>query len=967
MKISCLFLLSLGFCLAASAAKLPCDRPEYWKKNSSGTMKIERDDAENAVRFQVEFKPGTDYWAYPELKLPSGGIPADAKYLVFEAKMTQQDPGAGYSRVYVMFGYKGGNISWTPSTEWQQVVIDLDARKVDLSQMKALRIGAHPKSPGLTFSIRNVEFHFAPPSPNLRQTGKLLRSTAPAMLFTDNVPLRFTVTEKLPGASYKVLDCYDREVAAGEVPESGSFELPKLPRGYYRIVLSAPGERFRGVRSFSVIPDRGNRRPAPESPYGMDVAINISLGNIPGQDWEKSRSFFLELIRLSGMSCVRDRIHHDALEPVPGKFGRGNIGFVTEKLSSMGIGICATTHRFAKWALPDRESKLPKDLLTIYRTAKESAAAFRGEVSAWEFWNEPELPGFCTDPAWEFAAASKAAYLGFKAGDSAVPVTNASFCVTPPKTDLFAQELLRNDLGEYFDIFNFHVYGSLKTYSENVEEWKRILRQHGILDIPFWVTENGTRMEGDATEESGVGSNRAHSHIQEMIHAEFVVKAQILLQSLGVARDFTFVLPPYNEQGGLKDWGVLRRDFSAKPAFAAFATLTDQLGDAQYLGQLDCGSGIRAFLFQHPDKMQTVAFWSKSELDLADEMNGFIPTGEYRHAFSLPGGEPATLTNVFGTPEPVVPHDGRFALTATRFPAYFKGKFNLTAGSPAPSTGQAGALQSGLEKTVVLRVIPEADLKVSASRTTLLLPSGTESRKMKLQAINFGDRPCRGRLTVEGAAVSGLPKELELAPLTPREFEITLPDHLPPTRNDIVFGGVFDGKPISRLVLPVLPLDSAAAIPFPGTDRPEKWRKNSSGTLTITWDDKEQAIRFDVEFPPGVDRWVYPEFLLENALSDDTIGLFFEIKTMPTGRKPPKSLVMFVAGKEKEKGVSTNISYAPSLGEWQNNFIELTSLDLEKIKQFRIGMNPAQDKITFWLRNIRLLKEPVEAGKRETN
>ena len=53
------------------------------------------------------------------------------------------------------------------------------------------------------------------------------------------------------------------------------------------------------------------------------------------------------------------------------------------------------------------------------------------------------------------------------------------------------------------------------------------------------------------------------------------------------------IVDAYNEQGGLKDWGVLRRDFSAKPAFAAFATLTDQLGDAQYLGQLDCGSGIR--------------------------------------------------------------------------------------------------------------------------------------------------------------------------------------------------------------------------------------------------------------------------------------------------------------------------------------------------------------------------------------
>ena len=63
---------------------------------------------------------------------------------------------------------------------------------------------------------------------------------------------------------------------------------------------------------------------------------------------------------------------------------------------------------------------------------------------------------------------------------------------------------------------------------------------------------------------------------------------------------------------------------------------------------------------------------------------------------------------------------------------------------------------------------------------------------------------------------------------------------------------------------------------------------------------------------------------------------------------------MLVKDRQKETGRSHNISYAPSLGEWRQVFVETASLSPETIQQIRIGMNPTIDKVTYRIRNIRL-------------
>ena len=114
------------------------------------------------------------------------------------------------------------------------------------------------------------------------------------------------------------------------------------------------------------------------------------------------------------------------------------------------------------------------------------------------------------------------------------------------------------------------------------------MAKNHIADRPVWFTESGCRLEGSGRLDSYMKGLKMHDPDQELLIAEFIPKMMISMQMLGVSRDFFFVLLPYNENDGKKDWGLMRRDFTVKAGFPAFATLVDQLGERR------TGRGSRA-------------------------------------------------------------------------------------------------------------------------------------------------------------------------------------------------------------------------------------------------------------------------------------------------------------------------------------------------------------------------------------
>lgn len=138
--------------------------------------------------------------------------------------------------------------------------------------------------------------------------------------------------------------------------------------------------------------------------------------------------------------------------------------------------------------------------------------------------------------------------------------------------------------------------------------------------------------------------------------------------------------------------------------------------------------------------------------------------------------------------------------------------------------------------------------------------------------------------------------------------------------------------------------------------RAARFEANSSGRMRITDDPAEKAVRIEVEFPPGADRWVYPYLRLrapESLAGVERIRFEFRTETEVTCRF---AHVMF--GEEKPY-----FKLPAPKTEYQAVTIDVASAVRrpETIAALRIGMNPDAPKLTWFIRNLEFFgtREPA--------
>lgn len=934
---------------------------ERFEQNSSGKMTIRADEKEKAVRFDVEFTPGTDFWCYPRLRLQPEETLANAEEIRFEIKAEQKDSAAGYRNAYVMF--ENGMPYFKlpePKQEYRSVTINLAEAVKDPAAVRQLRIGMNPRSEKLTFFIRNIEVLGAPANLPPCDTADAIVAHAPGAAFIQGEPLRFTLKPYVTAPKWTLRNWKGESLRTGTWPQGETRELRLAPlsNGYYTLELASDRQTFNGFRSFAVVPDPAEKPRNPEMYFAMDSAQSWlarpdrTNDRHPGDAYET----ISEVARRAGLKMVRERMSWSECEPSPGKFNWKQYMTNAELLAERGVRVSGMYHNAPPWAKTNT-THLPGDLVATYNFAKKLAETFRGKMAVWEFWNEQDI-GFAPEGAWDYASALKAAYLGFKAGDPELPIAIGGYAQTalPPYADV----VMENGAGEYFDIFNIHTYAALKAYPSLLEKIRAYLARHGVSDRPLWFTENGCFMEGSGMNNSHMAGIRAHSFEQEMVVAEFLPKMMIIMQSLGVDRDFFFVLPPYSEQGGNKDWGLMRRDYTVKPGFAVFATLTDKLGNAVYEGTLELGKGIRGFVYRNPDGSKSLVYWSESELDTEGGIPAVNLKNPLARGLSLKLDGSFSGVDAFGTPFRAVSRHGKLDLTATRMPSILIGLPALEPTERFAAKKKKRTATGRFDRTIVFRTELSDDFGLLADKSAVDVKK--ENAALKLQVFNLSDTVKTGRVIVSGGKVVGQPKEVTIPAFGKVELSLTVTPALDETfQGAIHISGVFGGKEATPAVLPCCMLSQmrqqSRKEELPGMMDPVNWRHNSSGKMTISFDSAENALRFRTEFPEGVDRWTYPEYVLQLPQESlkEAIGISFEVKTLPAA-KVKQMLVMAVMGTQKEGGESVNLAVEAPSEKWEERFVQFSGgLDPNRIRQLRIGLNSNTNDITYLIRNVNVL------------
>jgi len=767
-----------------------------------------------------------------------------------------------------------------------------------------------------------------------------------------------------PGATWRLLDWRGRDTGvAGAFDENGLATLPPLPSGYYRLGSLA---------SLAVVPNPDAFPPDPLSPIGIDACASWFAN--PGRflcPWNGGDGYrtVADLVRLAGVAHVRERLSWEKVQRRPDVGPSwGNYTNVTALYRSRGVGVLQMFHDAPGWAGP--APKLPRDLDALWRFGRDAAAGFGDDAEAWEFWNEPNK-GFAPEPAWDYAAALKAAYLGFKAARPDLPVLLGGLAGVPNET-AYESVLLANDAAKYFDVYGWHTYRSIAQYGKFAAAIRDNLARAGVPDRAVWVTEFGTNADGLSDTEGAIKGKglMEHSPEQELVQAEFYPKAEIAFRAEGFARDFFFVFCPVNERGGRKVWGVMRRDGAVKPVYAAIATLVRETGAARLLGAMDAPLGIRAWLFERPDGSQTVAFWAESPLDTQRGFDVVRPEPDFALEWRLAANGPCRLADMCGLVSQVFPDaEGILSLTASRFPSYVSGMRGLRADRPAKEPGRVLPYEPELDEnlSIVIRAdVDRDDFEIGDSKTLAIMKGA--SGRMRLQVWNFGDEPVTGLVEAAGARVEGLPTEpFAVGPRGSGPVEIdcsVIGDGAGEDRETVVFSGLFGGRRASRLAIPVLfeRRFEAGAVRVPlAWDDPVLWQRNDSAqTYRVARDEAEGgALRFDVAWADdGTDRWFYPVHALD--LPHESLAgaraLEFEVKSAQDKVENDFAtcLVMLAYGNGRGE---KSIGYLEPTGEWERRRVMLPpNADLASVTAIRIGGNPQGHSLAFWIRDLEILR-----------
>ncbi len=522
---------------------------------------------------------------------------------------------------------------------------------------------------------------------------------------------------------------YENKVAAKGRFKDGKAEIGSLPVGWYKVV--------RGVghvtnRVFLAVLEP-LRSPTPRtSPICIDVAMAWFFP-------KEKMGQVANLCQLAGINWVRDRMFWHQMEPQRGQFaGTNQYDSSAETQSGAGLQVLQVAHTSPTWANPEGR-RFPLDLRDVYSFYREMARRWRGEVSAFEPWNEADIPLFGGHTGSAMASLQKAAYLGLKAGNPDVIACQNVFAIRRGAT---LRDFQDNEVWPYFDTFNLHNYEPLENYPALFADFRAVSGGR-----PMWVTETSVHIRWQGDERFKELSNR-----DLQLQSERLLKTYAETIHEGAKEVFYFMLPHYSESR--LQYGLLRQDLTPRPGFVALAAAGRLLAYAKPLGQLKADRDtMHGYLFDaKPDgeEADVVVIW--------DDQGG---------SFSMPK-PPRACFDHLGRRHPT---SGR-VLELSQAPLYV-----LLAKDSRPDvtpTPEPATYLPGKAANVVMQVLFPVD-DVLVRESAYKFPESGD-KTVPVFFYNFGQAVARGRLqvTVPDGWRADFARDVELEPGERKEVTLRL-------------------------------------------------------------------------------------------------------------------------------------------------------------------------------------------------
>lgn len=511
-------------------------------------------------------------------------------------------------------------------------------------------------------------------------------------------------------SGWTAIDVDGKEVGRGT---GANAELGRLPVGYFEVrSKDGPDRVTAGVVA--------KNTPVDDTPIAIDGAMSWFYAD-PEQVRDACR-----LAKLAGVTWVRDRASWPELEGERGKFAAEDSTRYERTMRiehEVGLKILQVNHASPPWA-SKTGSRFPEDLRDAYNFYRGVAQRWKGLADAIEPWNEPDIIEFGGHTGCEIASFHKAASLGLKAGNPDLPINGTVFAIDRAET---LEEFGANEVSPYFDRYDLHHYIRLP-------EYPRAYGRHRAVSggRPMWTTEFNLTVHW--------ADEKTKEPSEDELRVQGFRVGKVFAQALheGPEKLFYFMLGHYVERN--LQYGIVHTDFTPRPAYIAFANVGRLLNGAKPLGRVEFGDEkLRGYLFRTTvggAERETLVAWSETK-----------PT-----AVDIPGA--TALYDYLG--REVKPATKAELSRATLFFVFPPGAGSKSLKLAEPPPAKAKWVE-GKTSSVVLQLIGPTDFKQSAFQLA------AKDNELRLVAYNFGDKPAKGRLALDGATFA-TSNEIEPAP-----------------------------------------------------------------------------------------------------------------------------------------------------------------------------------------------------------
>lgn len=342
-------------------------------------------------------------------------------------------------------------------------------------------------------------------------------------------------------------------------------------QGYFSIIIEASkNDTIKSSTQKSFVVGKSEKNFGKTFHYG----VSTHSSSVNGKDLDVE----IELLKKLGVDIVRDEpFNWNSVEPHENDWQFEKADKYIEKLNEAKIDLESLLCYNVKWASSDGQasnwSKLAPKLDLYLNYVRKVVDRYKNSVKYWEIWNEPDI-GFWLSPTEKYSELFNATSQLINQIDSTAKVINGGFAFNKrmPNPD-FLEKFISQADQKYWNIWAFHDYHTFSDFLARAKQNKQLYEIAGV-NIPIWQNEGGFH-----TLNSGGEREQAITLAKKIITAP----------SLGLDAYFWYDLRDDGTDSTETEhhFGLVRRNYDPKPAYAVYQNLIRNLYNAQYVNSLN--------------------------------------------------------------------------------------------------------------------------------------------------------------------------------------------------------------------------------------------------------------------------------------------------------------------------------------------------------------------------------------------